>query len=123
MLTGEAPLLELTWMGQIIASLIALFAMIIMATVTGIIASGFERAMVENNVAKQVSMETRRALKYHISESLSKERAGSRTGTPVDWLANGLGENYSQHLSLDMQQRRTDLERAMLNFEKRERAD
>ena len=117
MLTGEAPLLELTWMGQIVASLIALFAMVIMATVTGIIASGFEQAMVENNVAKQVGMETRRALKNHIQEGLSKKGSSIEGGNT--YFGGGFGKDSGGHqhfagrLSTKMMERRSEIQRAL----------
>ena len=75
MLTGEAPILEFSLMGKFVASIISIFAMVIMATVTGIIASGFEQAMIEQDFAKRIGFETRRALKNHIKAVLADERS------------------------------------------------
>jgi voltage-gated potassium channel len=50
MLSGEMPLIDFTPGGQIVVALLALFSLVIMATATGILASGFEEAMREQEV-------------------------------------------------------------------------
>ena len=73
MLSGEAPLIDFTPGGQIVVALISIFSLVIMATATGILASGFESAMRENRETKTILEKTRRVLRNHIKENSKKK--------------------------------------------------
>ena len=74
MLSGEAPLLDFTPGGQVIVSLLSIFSLVIMATATGILASGFEAAMRETKEKSHALELTRRVLRKHIKKEARSQR-------------------------------------------------
>lgn len=78
MLAGEAPLIDFTAEGQIIVSVLSVFSLVIMATATGILASGFESAMRETKEASIVLEQTRRILRHHIKKEAKNQRTSAR---------------------------------------------
>ena len=85
MLSGEAPLVDFTPVGQFVVMCISLFSVLIVATATGILASGFEQAVKENEGVSVVLNEARRQLRKHIkaqvdrdTKRLQKQRRQSR---------------------------------------------
>ena len=74
MLSGEAPLLDFTPGGQVIVSCLSIFSLVIMATATGILASGFETAMRQTKEASTALDHTRRALRRHIKNEAKSQR-------------------------------------------------
>jgi voltage-gated potassium channel len=73
MLSGEAPLLDFTPGGQVIVSCLSIFSLVIMATATGILASGFETAMRQTKEASTALDHTRRALRRHIKNEAKSQ--------------------------------------------------
>ncbi len=73
MLSGEAPLVDFTPMGQIVVMCISLFSVLIVATATGILASGFEQAVKENEGVSVVLNEARRQLRKHIKAQVDRD--------------------------------------------------
>tara|TARA_B100000795_G_C22717596_1_gene406110 strand:+ start:227 stop:445 length:219 start_codon:yes stop_codon:yes gene_type:complete len=72
MMSGEAPLLDFTWMGQIVVSMLSIFSLVIMATATGILASGFESAMRDESRVKGMLEKTRKVLRRHIKQEAKR---------------------------------------------------
>ena len=78
MLSGEAPLLDFTPAGQVIVSLLSIFSLVIMATATGILASGFESAMREAKEKDQTLEHTRRVLRRHLKKEARIQKKEKR---------------------------------------------
>ena len=78
MLSGEMPLVDFTPAGQLIVGCLAIFSLLIMATVTGIIASGFEEAMREKQNDAHVYHRTHRAIRKLIKEEAKNHRKKKR---------------------------------------------
>ena len=74
MMSGEMPLVDFTPLGMVVVSLLALFSLVIMATATGILASGFEVAMREQENDSKIYQQTFRELRRLIKMNTQKNR-------------------------------------------------